>query len=860
MSSDDIIQNFGVQPNKGLNFKEVLKRRLTFGANRLAKSQIKSALKILIDQSKSILILLLFIVAGLSFFFDDRAEAIAIFVVIVINISIGFWAESNALSSMAALRKMGRATTKVRREGVLKSIPDEDIVPGDVVILEAGDVVTADIRLLENSNLQCDESLLTGESVPIDKSTDVIAKHTPIHSQSNMLFKGTIITKGSCLGITVSTGDKTELGNISTLTNTAISAISPLEKRLRNLSEQLLIAVLVITLLVIIAGIISGRDVILMVKTGMALAVAAIPEGLPLVATLALARGMWKLAKHNALIEQLSAVETLGSVNIIFTDKTGTLTENRMTALSLIVPDEPDKNSLSAHDETTQKALGVCALCYSGNDANHLSDPMEIALIKAAEKAGVYTAATEKRFPRIGEEAFDPNTRMMATIHKNNENFLYMVKGAPEAILNASSQIAHRKEDIILSHDKRVFWAEQIEKLAQNGVRVLALAEKTADNSNEPHDKNLTFLGLVGLSDPPRKDAAAAVSAAQDAGVRVIMTTGDNAVTSANIARAVGITSEVDEPVVEGGTLNFLENLSQDVRNKLLSTSIFARMSPTQKLNLIELHQQYGSVVAMTGDGVNDAPALKKADVGIAMGIRGTEVAKQAAKMILKDDAFASIIIAIQQGRIIYANIRKFVIYLLSCNLSEVLVVTLCMLAGLPLPLLPLQILFLNLVTDVFPALALGFGKGDEEILKRPPRPKSEEILMRRHWLAILYYSILMTLSVVGAFLWALAQPNHTADYPQTVAFLTLAFGQLWHVFNMRSRKEPLISNQVMKNPFVWAAILLSIILISIALYWNILANILQITPPDNKGWFVVIIASLLPLVFGQIVKSAYTR
>ena len=855
MPANRVLQSFDVVQEHGLDPSEVRRRRNIFGFNKLKGSRLKTSWEILIEQFQSLLILLLVFAAVLSSLFGDHAESVAIFVVIIINILIGYSAERKALYSMAALRKIGRAKTKVLRNSQPKTISDEHLVPGDIVMLEAGDVVTADIRILESNDLQSDESLLTGESVPITKTSDILDEQTPLYERRNMIFKGTTIIQGSCLGIIVATGTNTELGEISTLTHKAEAVISPLEYRLKRLSEQLLIAVLLLTFIVIIVGIYSGRETILIIKTGVALAVAAIPEGLPIVATLSLARGMWRLAKHHALIERLSAVETLGSVSVIFTDKTGTLTENKMTANALMVPDDEETDQLLKPNKIGERALLVCSLCHSSVKSSQLSDPLEEALVEAAEKAGVTQKMVEVSYPLQKEIPFDPTIRMMATIHEDNGKFLYLVKGAPETILTNSSKVAHSQVDRTLSTEERSYWIKKISDLAQDGSRILALAEKTGnDDATDPY-KTLTFLGLICLSDPPRKDASAAVSAAKNAGIKVIMVTGDNVTTGMNIARAVGIADQERDKAIEGDTLDALGKLNKDEMERILSASVFARVSPKQKLDIIKMYQQNGAVVAMTGDGVNDAPALKKADVGIAMGKRGTEVAKQAADIILKDDAFASIVMAIRQGRVIYSNIRKFVIYLLSCNLSEVLIVTCCMFSGLPLPLFPLQILFLNLVTDTFPALALGFGEGDKEIHERPPRPKAEGILTRRHWIAIILYSVLITSAVVGAFLWALGQQSDNVYYSQSVAFFTLALAQIWHVFNMSSRNSNMLSNQITKNSYIWLSLLICIILLLAALIYPPLSSILQLEFLDHKGWTVVIIASVLPLLIIQAAK-----
>ncbi|WP_308910873.1 cation-translocating P-type ATPase [Pseudokordiimonas caeni] len=848
-------------PAVGLSEAEAARRLLVAGPNELGAARARSPLAILAGQFQSLLVAMLAGAAGLSWAFGDMTEALAILTVVVINAFIGFLAESKATRAMQALRALGSTMTRVRREGRVRLVPAGMLVPGDIVLLEAGDVVTADLRLLECSHMQCDESLLTGESVAVDKK--VMPADAEAGDRAGQAFKGTAVTRGSCVAVVTATGRATELGHIANLTESAEGTVSPLEHRLQQLTRQLLVVVLVLMAVLMLVGVMAGHDAVAMVKTGVALAVAAIPEGLPIVATLALARGMWKLAARNALIEKLSAVETLGSVTLIITDKTGTLTENRMTVTVLEPASEPGRNGLEAGgaDAVARRAFRACALCYSGTSSAHVSDPMERALIGAAANAGVVADETEARFPRVEEHAFDPATRMMATVHSAADTFLFAVKGAPEAVLAAAISVAAKDGARPITKQDRAVWAARIGALAGDGMRVLALAEKTVAGADAPPFADLVFLGLVGLTDPPRADAAAAVQAAKDAGIRVVMATGDYAATGMVIARAVGIVEEGDyTAAVEGDKLGSLAAIGEDARTGLLAARVFGRMSPAQKLELIDLHQRAGAIVAMTGDGVNDAPALKKADVGVAMGERGTEVAKEAAAMVLQDDSFASIVVAIQQGRVIFSNIRKFVVYLLSCNVSEVLVVTVAIVAGLPLPLLPLQILFLNLITDVFPALALGFGSGDSEILHRPPRPRSEGLLQPRHWLAIGGYAALMTITVMTAFIWALSRemgPGTGANggAAGTVAFFTLALAQLWHVFNMRSRKALLFRNQVVANPLVWGAIALCVALLGISIGWAPVREILGFERLDATAWGIVLICSLVPLVLGQAGK-----
>ena len=858
----DVLARLGVDTDRGLNAIEATRRLKAAGPNLLREARPRSVWAILFNQFKSVLTLLLAAAAGMSFAFGDVVEAIAIAVVILLNGAIGFGAERRAVRSIEALRRLGSMTTRVRRGGTVLSVAAEELVPGDVVLISGGDVVTADVRLVEANALQCDESTLTGESVPVAKSTGPVEAAAPLSDRTNMAFKGTAVTRGSAIGVVVATGMRTELGQISELVAGAHGEASPLEKRLQRLSEQMLWAALGVIVVITLLGVVAGREPLLMIKTGIALAVAAVPEGLPIVATLALARGMWRLAQRNALIERLSAVETLGAVTVVFTDKTGTLTENRMAvtdiklSAGLVHLDAgagtrsqavPDPGGAAA-DPAFAAAMRVCALCnevdMSAPDGQ-AADPMELALIDAAERTGFNRLRLANQHIKVATTPFDPEVRMMATVHENEEAYLYAVKGAPEAVL------AHAALD---EADRRA-WLDENTALAAQGLRVLAVAEKRTDTPDADPYTDLAILGLIGLKDPPRPDARPAVEATRRAGIRVVMLTGDNAVTGANIAQAVGLTDDHEAAAIEGRMLKPLEDLSEADEARLLAARVFARVSPRQKLDLIALQQRRGEIVAMTGDGVNDAPALKKADIGIAMGLRGTQVAKEAADMILKDDAFASIVAAIRQGRVIFSNIRKFVIYLLSCNLSEVLVVALGTISGLPLPLLPLQILFLNLVTDVFPALALGAGGGERDVLDHPPRRPDEPIMTRRHWRAVVLFGLMITIAVLSAFIWALNQPDQPPEFAVTVAFLTLAFAQLWHVFNMRSRRAGLINNQVVRNPYVWTALVLCSGVIMAAVYWPPLAEVLQLVVPDAQSWAVIVSLSLLPLAVGQVAK-----
>ncbi|WP_026380757.1 cation-translocating P-type ATPase [Afifella pfennigii] len=875
-----VLQELAVEAERGLSEAEVMRRRARFGPNRLSLADKRSLWAILRAQLTSLIVYLLAAAALLSFVLGDWAEGAAIAVVLVINTAIGFFTEMRAVRSMEALRRLAKIHASVRRDGVERWLSADDIVPGDIVVLKAGDVVPADLRLVESAALTCDESMLTGESVPVDKATEPVAENAPLAERASMVFKGTAVTRGLGLGVVVGTGMASELGRIAALAEVAEDEASPLEKRLDRLGGQVIWLTLALTAFIGLAGIFGGQDWAVMLKTAVALAVAAVPEGLPIVATVALARGMWRMARRNALIETLSAVETLGATTVILTDKTGTLTQNRMAVVRLALADgdvrlasmKPGAKPIFTLDgepvagealpQGLRAALRAATLCNEARlpregEAQEaaLGDPMEVALLRAGAAAGLDRPGLLQELPEAREEAFSQETRMMATFHGEAGTYLLAVKGAPEAVIAASDRLLTPAGETPLDEAGRRAWLARNEELTGEGLRVLGVAQRRAASSQEEPYTGLTLIGLVGLLDPPRPDVAEALADCRRAGVRVVMLTGDHAGTAKAVAREIGLPGHESQPV-EAGALAALENLGEDERRRILHTAIFARVSPEMKLNIVALHQASGEVVAMTGDGVNDAPALRQADIGIAMGQRGTEVAREAADMVLRDDAFPSIVAAMRQGRIIFGNIRKFVVYLMSCNLSEIAIIGVATLAGLPLPLLPLQILFLNLVTDVFPAFALGVGEGDPNAMRRPPRDPSEPILGRRRWISIALFAAIITVTTLGAFLLALTVFARSEEEALTISFLTLAFAQLLHVFNMREADAGFFSNEVTSNPFVWGALALCAALIGAAVYLPGLAGLLGMTEPDAAGWMLVFGASLTPLILGQIVVT----
>ena len=881
--SEEILKQYNVAREEGLDKRRIKFLLKKYGPNRLREAKKKSMAKILLNQVKSLIVILLAVAAILSCVFQEWMDGLAIAGVIAVNTAIGFFMELKAVRSMEALHRMERVTARVRRSGQVKEVTARQLVPGDIVLLEGGDIVSVDMRVVIAGKLQADESVLTGESLPVSKQTQEIDASASLGDRTNMLYKGTSITRGSGEAVVTATGMETELGKITDLVQKAEDEVTPLEKRLDMLGRKLLWVTLLFIAVIAVTGIARGKETIQMIETAIALAVAAIPEGLPIVATLALARGMIRMARRNAMVNHLAAVETLGGVSVICTDKTGTLTENKMTVTDFIFSDEHVKIgriddqgraefSIDGQPiDPTQNdrlitTLQIGVLCNNASldktktdSTAGVGDPLEVAFLVAARKASVDYEELNKEYPEEREDAFDSDTKKMATFNRSNGNFWVAVKGAAEAVLEDSTQVATANGREQMDDKCKAFWLQQNNELAEQGYRVLALAMKETESIKAEPYTGLTFVGLACMEDPAREDVRQAITACRNAGIQTVMITGDHPKTAANIASSIGLTESGRDTVIIGKDIKAYEAMSQADKETYQQTPVFARVSPKQKLDLVAVHQQAGAIVAMTGDGVNDAPALKKADIGIAMGKRGTQVAQEAADMVLKDDAFSTIVVAVEQGRIIFENIRKFVIYLLSCNISEVMIVFAASVVNAPLPILPLQILFLNLVTDVFPALALGVGKGDSGIMQVRPRPSDEPILPKSCWLTILGYGASLTFSVLLAFGLAFKMLDMDTEQAVTVSFLTLAFAQLWHIFNMRSRGTHLFKNDITSNPYVWGALGLCVTLLILATYLPFLAGILKLVDPGIAGWVLVLAASSLTCLIGQLWKL-YTK
>ena len=856
-----------VEPADGLSSEQVTQRLAQYGANELRRVREKSLWMISFDQVKSLIVGLLVAAALLSFAFQEWTEGFAIVIVIGLNTLIGFATEYRARKSMAALARLGIAHVSVRRDGRQQRLVASALVPGDIVVVTAGDVVAAEIRLIEARNLESDESLLTGESLPVEKNADTLDQETDLADRSNTLHRGTSVTRGDGLGVVIDTGMHTELGQISAMIENAPETVTPLQERLDKLGYWLVWLTVAIAIIVVGLGVAGGKPLFLMVYTGIALAVAAIPEGLPVVATLALSRGVWRMAERNALINRLTSVATLGGTSIICADKTGTLTENHLTVTGLFT----HTGAITAEDlaagtgsKVMAQALDVAVLCNTAElaengSSHHQGDPLEVALLSAAARAGITRQGCLSRKPEISRVPFDSVAKMMATVHTDAGGVLVAVKGAPEAIIGHAVGVLSENGIIDLDDTERDRWLRENTERASVGGRMLALAMKRVDAGIDKGlvFEGLTLLGLVTYSDPLRDGVVDAVGNCHEAGIRVIMVTGDQPETARSIACQAGVCDEVTAVVVHGRDLGVMADLSPQQLDQIASANIFARMTPGQKLDLVNLHQQRGATVAMTGDGVNDAPALKQADIGIAMGLRGTDVAREAADMVLKDDSFITIVEAVRQGRVIFTNIRRFVMYLLATNMAEVMVIFIATAAGAPLPLLPLQILFLNLVTDVFPALALGFCGGNPREMKEPPRPAEEPILAARHWKSMAAYGSLMAVATLVSFTLAQVWLGMDARTAVTVSFTTQALCEVLHVFNMRVRGASFFINDVTRNPYVWAAVVLCGGLMISAIYLPGLSHVLGLVNPGMDGWGLILGITLLQLLIAQGLNKA---
>jgi len=796
---------------QGLSGEDAKRRLQKYGPNELTEKKGKSPFMMFLDQFRDFMILVLIAAAIISGIIGEASDTIAIIVIVCLNAVIGFVQEYRAEKAMAALKKMASPTATVIRNGMPETIAATQIVPGDIAVLEAGMVVPADMRIIETARLKVEEAALTGESASVEKHASPMQdEDLPLGDRKNMVYKGTLVSYGRGIGIVVATGMDTELGKIATMIQEEEETKTPLQKRLASFGQKLALAVLAICAIVFGIGLLRGAPPLLMLLTAISLAVAAIPEALPAVVTIALALGARKMVHQNALIRKLPAVETLGSVTYICSDKTGTLTLNKMTVEEIFA----DGKVHLSHDFDASKARELFTALAVSNDAradasgNVLGDPTETALYDIAGNKGYVKTDMERDFVRAAEVPFDSERKCMTTIHRHPDgHYISFTKGAIDALIDKSVSI-------LTSSGLKPIHAEEIHringKMSARGLRVLGIAMREwealpIDVSPETVETELTILGLVGMMDPPREEAKEAVRLCKAAGIKPVMITGDHPITAKAIAERLGMIENDSKAIITGRELDKLS--FEEFEERVEHIRVYARVAPEQKLKIVKALQDRGHFVAMTGDGVNDAPALKRADIGIAMGITGTDVSKEASHMILLDDNFATIVKAVKEGRMIYDNIRKFIKYLLTTNSGELLTLFLAPLAGLPIPLLPIHILWINLLTDSLPALALSAEPAEKDIMARPPRHPKESIFAHGLGIHAVWVGFLMAATVIFVQAWSI-RTGHA--HWQTMVFTVLSLTQLGHVLAIRSETESLFKMGIFTNKYLIGAVALT--------------------------------------------------
>ncbi|MBN1680898.1 MAG: cation-translocating P-type ATPase [Anaerolineae bacterium] len=894
---DEVTNALRTDITNGLTETQATQHLEQYGPNSLREQPRPTFWQRLLAQFQSFVIYILIFAAFLSAALGDWVEAAAISAIVILNAALGVIQEGQAEEALAALKRLASPDAIVIRGGHQQVIPASRVVPGDVVILEAGNHVPADVYLAEAVNLKINEASLTGESVPVEKQANLqVAPDAVLGDRKNMAYMGTTATYGRGKAIVVNTGMNTEIGKIADMIQSTEEEDTPLQQRLDQLGRVLSIGALVVCLLVgvvIFIREITSEDIAVLdalkeaLITAVALAIAAVPEGLPAIVTINLAIGMREMIKRNALIRRLPAVETLGSASAICSDKTGTLTQNEMTAVRLYTAGsrlnitgkgyEPS-GTFEEEGETVTIAntSGSYRLLLGGllaSDAHlepngdqntgagkfrMIGDPTEGAIVVAAAKAGIWRKEAEARFPRVDEIPFDSARKRMSTIHNHGgASFIVFTKGAPEIILAQCSSILEKGEPVPLSNERRDHIIGVNRDLASQALRVLAVAQQELnalpdDITPDTIEKQLTLVGLIAMIDPARPEVKPAIAKARHAGIRTIMVTGDYPETARAIANEIGLLREGGR-VIHGPEL---EQMPDEELNRIINdVDVFARVSPAHKVRIVEAFRANDHVVAMTGDGVNDAPALKRASIGVAMGITGTDVTKETADMVLTDDNYVSIVSAVEQGRVIYSNIRKFVYFLLSCNLAEITVIFLATLAGAPSPLTPIQLLWLNLLTDGAPALALGVEKGDPDIMDRAPRPVKEPIINRDMQIGMVIQTIIITAVTLAAFVIGRSLESDSWNLARTMAFITLSSSELVRAYTARSEYYSIFKIGVFANKFMQYAVAASIVLLLLVVYVPFLQDIFDTVPPTFEHWLY-----LLPLIFLPSIAAEFTK
>jgi Ca2+-transporting ATPase len=872
---DEILQMFGVNPEIGLNDEEVKNRQQKYGQNRLQAQKKKSVLELFVAQLKDWLIYVLFAAVVITLFMGEYIDAVIILAVIILNAVLGVIQEVRAGNAIEALQKMTHHKALVRRNGQIIEVDSEELVPGDIVILDAGRFIPADLRLIETANLQVEESALTGESVPSEKDASFILDASiPIGDRKNLAFMSSLVTYGRGVGVVVATGMNTEVGKIAGIINNEQQEKTPLEIRLNQLGKALGKLAIGICLFIFLIGILQGRDWIEMFLISVSLAVASIPEGLAAIVAVVLSIGVTAMSKRNAIIRRLPAVETLGSVNVICTDKTGTLTQNKMTVLKTFTFDEEkdilrkQPNNVGKSTQFLAKAMILCSDA-SWDGEKGTGDPTEIALLMLGDDVGLDRKKLAAESHRVAEYAFDSERKLMSTLIEENGTLTVYTKGAIDNLLKISTRVLVDGKIVPLTEEYRNSINQAVDFMSEMALRTLGAAFKPVNEIIESSEmeKDLILIGVVGMMDPPRPEVRDAIRKAKEAGITTVMITGDHKKTAFAIAKELHI-ADSESQVLTGQELD--EMIDEQLNNLIMNLRVFARVSPEHKVRIVRAYKANGNIVSMTGDGVNDAPSLNAADIGVAMGISGTDVAKDSSDMILVDDNFSTIVSAIEQGRNIYANIKKSVLFLLTCNLGEVLTMFIALISGMASPFLATQLLWINLLTDSLPALALGMDPSDPDVMKEKPRDPKESFFSHGAGVRSLVGGLLIGLVTLLSFVFGYWEkgfspfdrsvPDEVVQYARTLAFITIISCQLFYSFNYRNEKKSIFSVGIFSNKYLLGAIFGGLALQLLVVLITPVRQAFKLQLIDLQAWIVVIVSGLLPLICTEIYKFVANR
>lgn len=858
-TAEEVCRELKTDP-KGLSAKEAEERLASYGKNELAEGKKKSAFMVFLEQFKDLLICILIAAGIVSMITGEVESTIVIFAVIILNAVLGTVQYLKAEKSLEGLKVLSMPTAKVMRNGSVQMVKSMDVVPGDVLILEAGDMVVADARMIESYSLKVNESSLTGESEAVEKISGALRdENLPLGDRKNMVYSGSLVTYGRAVAVVTGTGMQTEIGKIANLLNQTSQRKTPLQIKLDEFSRKLAIGIMAVCVLVF--GLSVWRNVSLLdsLLFAVALAVAAIPEALSSIVTIVLALGTRRMSKEHAIMKELKAVESLGAVSVICSDKTGTLTQNKMTVQEMYTYDrlfdaESVKLSRRAEYLLVKAAVLVNDATVDG-EGKEVGDPTEVALVQMGKKLSVDEIWYRKNHPRLAELAFDSDRKLMSTVHgMDGENYLF-TKGAMDVLLKRSVRVMTEQGEVEMTDEIRQKFVDMNHQFSDHGLRVLAFAycPYSKDVITPEDEKDYTFIGLISMMDPPRPESMQAVADAKRGGIKTVMITGDHKITAAAIARKIGIFEEGDL-AVEGVELDRMSD--EELAEKLPRISVYARVSPEHKIRIVSAWQKRGNIVSMTGDGVNDAPALKRADIGVAMGITGTEVSKDAASMILTDDNFATIVKAVANGRSVYRNIKNAIKFLLSGNTAAILAVLFASIAGLPVPFLPVHLLFINLLTDSLPAIAIGMEPAGKGLLNVPPRNPKEPLLNKRLFSEILLEGLIIGVCTMGAYFVGRGVSNGLAT---TMAFATLTLARLFHGFNCRG-EENIFKLKLTRNKYSVYAFLVGVLLLAGALFVPFLERLFSVAPMSGVHALIILGLAFLPTLLIQIVKTIRTR